>query len=67
MGNKPQPKPTLEDALIQLKINGKKFNRDAAKAMKESQGYMKKAKETLKKNNEDGTKLYLQNAASKRN
>lgn len=46
MGNKtPQkPKPTLEDALIEMKINSKKMNRDSAKAMKDSQAYMKKAK-----------------------
>lgn len=34
--------------------------------MKDSQAYMKKAKEALKKNNEEGAKLYLQSAASKR-
>ena len=67
MGNKPQaPKPTLEDALIEMKINSKRMNRESAKAMKESQGYMKKAKEALKKNNEEGAKMYLQSAASKR-
>lgn len=67
MGNKPQaPKPTLEDALIEMKINSKRMNRESAKAMKESQAYMKKAKEALKKNNEEGAKMYLQSAASKR-
>jgi len=34
--------------------------------MKESQTYVKKAKDALRKNNEDGAKLYLQSAASKR-
>jgi len=34
--------------------------------MKDSQNYMKKAKDALKKNNEEGAKLYLQSAASKR-
>ena len=67
MGNKPQaPKPTLEDALIEMKINSKRMNREAGKASKESQNYMKKAKEALKKNNEEGAKMYLQSAASKR-
>lgn len=67
MGNKPQqPKPTLEDALIEMKINSKRLSRESQKAMKDSQGYMKKAKEALKKNNEEGAKLYLQSAASKR-
>lgn len=40
--------------------------RESQKALKDSQAYMKKAKEALKKNNEDGAKLYLQSAASKR-
>lgn len=66
MGNKPAAKPTLEDALIEMKINGKRLARESQKAQKESQGYMKKAKEALRKNNEDGAKLYLQTAASKR-
>jgi charged multivesicular body protein 1 len=67
MGNKPQqPKPTLEDALIDMKINSKRLTRESQKAMKDSQGYMKKAKEALRKNNEEGAKLYLQSAASKR-
>ena len=67
MGNKPKaPKPTLEDALIEMKINSKRMNRESGKAMKDSQNYMKKAKEALRKNNEDGAKMYLQSAASKR-
>ena len=67
MGSTPQkPKPTLQDALIELKMNSKRMTRESAKSMKESQNYMKKAKEALKKNNEDGAKLYLQTAASKR-
>ena len=66
-GHQPKaPKPTLEDALIEMKINSKRLNRESAKAMKDSQNYMKKAKQALKKNNEDGAKLYLQSAASKR-
>ena len=68
MGSKaPQKaKPALEDILIEMKMNSKKLNRESAKASKDSQAYMKKAKEALKKNNEEGAKLYLQTAASKR-
>ena len=53
MGNSQpkQKKPTLEDALIEMKINGKRLNRESQKSMKDSQTYMKKAKEALKKNN----------------
>ena len=53
MGNKPQaPRPTLEDALIEMRMNSKRVSRESAKAMKDSQNYMKKAKDALKKNNE---------------
>jgi hypothetical protein len=51
MGQKPPPRPTLQDALIEMRINSKKMARESAKAMKESQAYMKKAKDALKKNN----------------
>jgi len=67
MGNGPQaPKPTLQDVLIDMKINSKKVSRESQKSMKESQVYMKKAKDLLRKNNEDSAKIYLQSAASKR-
>jgi phage shock protein A len=66
MGQAPPPRPTLQDALIDMRINSKKLTRESNKAMKESQNYMKKAKDALKKNNEEGAKLYLQSAASKR-
>lgn len=66
-GSTPQkPKPTLEDTIIEMKIASKRMHRDSTKSMKESGQYMKKAKEALKKNNEEGAKLYLQSAASKR-
>jgi charged multivesicular body protein 1 len=52
MGAKPEkPKPTLEDALIDMKINSKRLARESQKSMKESQNYMKKAKDALRKNN----------------
>jgi charged multivesicular body protein 1 len=68
MGNNPPPpkKPTMEDTLIEMKMASKRMARESAKSMKDSNAYMKKAKEALKKNNEEGAKLYLQSAASKR-
>ena len=69
MGGDQQPKakkPTMEDTLIEMKMNSKRMAREAAKSKKESEQYMKKAKDALKKNNEEGAKLYLQSAASKR-
>lgn len=64
-----QPKrqaPTMEDTLIEMKIASKRMGRESAKSMKDSQNFMKKAKEALRKNNEEGAKLYLQSAAAKR-
>ena len=64
-----QPKrqaPTMEDTLIEMKIASKRMARESAKSMKDSQNFMKKAKDALKKNNEEGAKLYLQSAAAKR-
>ena len=62
----PKKKPTMEDTLIEMKMASKRMSRESAKSKKESQKYMKMAKEALKKNNEEGAKLYLQSAASKR-
>jgi charged multivesicular body protein 1 len=50
-----------------MKIQCKQLERAGKKAEKEEQTYKKKAKEALKKNNEEGAKLYLMSAASKRN
>lgn len=68
MGNTPPPakKPTMEDTLIEMKMSSKRMARESGKSKKESEKYMKMAKDALKKNNEEGAKLYLQSAASKR-
>lgn len=68
MGNAPPPpkRPTMEDTIIEMKMASKRMARESAKSQKESQKYMKMAKDALKKNNEEGAKLYLQSAASKR-
>lgn len=65
---KPNPKrPSLEDNIIEMKLQCKQLERAAKKAEKEEATYKKKAKEALKKNNEEGAKMYLMTAASKRN
>jgi charged multivesicular body protein 1 len=49
-----QPKkqaPTMEDTLIEMKIASKRMARESTKSMKESQNFMKKAKDALRKNN----------------
>lgn len=69
MGNEP-PKPvkkvTLEDTIIDMKIQSKGVMRAAKKAEKESEKYKKQAKDALKKNNEDFAKLYITSASQKR-
>lgn len=68
MGSGPPPakKPTMEDTIIEMKMASKRMARESAKSKKDSEKYMKMAKDALKKNNEEGAKLYLQSAASKR-
>ncbi len=69
MGNDaPPPKKqvSLDDALIDMKIQSKTVMRAAKKAEKESQKYKKQAKDALKKNNEDFAKLYMTSASQKR-
>ncbi len=53
MGNAPPPpkRPTMEDTIIEMKMASKRMARESAKSMKESQKYMKMAKDALKKNN----------------
>ena len=66
--HKPPPKKmTLEDSIIEMKIQSKTLERSAKKAEKESEKYKKKAKDALKKNDEESAKMYLMSAASKHN
>jgi len=58
-------KPSMEDNIIDMKLQSKALTRAAKKSEKESAAYMKKAKEALKKNNEEAAKMYLASAASK--
>lgn len=73
MGNEPTnpkmapKKMDLDDAIIEMKIQSKGVMRAAKKAEKESDKYMKQAKEALKKNNEDFAKLHLMSASQKKN
>ena len=69
MGNDappPKKKVSLDDAIIDMKIQSKTVARAAKKAEKESQKYRKQAKDALKKNNEDFAKLYMTSASQKR-
>ena len=65
--HKPQKKMSLEDNIIEMKMQIKTLQRASKKAEKESANYQKKAKDALKKNQEEAAKMYLMSAASKRN
>ena len=70
MGNDPPPPKqvkSLQDCIIDMKIQSKQVARAAKKSEKESAKYMKQAKDALKKNNEDFAKLYITSASQKRN
>jgi charged multivesicular body protein 1 len=69
MGNdhpKTQAKPMdIDDTIFEMKMQSKSLERASHKSEKEAQECVKKAKGALKKGNEEGAKLYLQNASTK--
>ena len=70
MGNNPPPPPkapTMEETIIEMKMTARRFANESKKAEKEEKQNMDKAKMALKKNNEEGAKLYLMSAAAKHN
>ncbi|KAL4455436.1 hypothetical protein ABPG74_012588 [Tetrahymena malaccensis] len=70
MGNEP-PKPAPVkpvdpmDAILDMKMTAKQFERESKKAEQESKKLIEKAKQALQKGNEEGAKLYLQNSSMK--
>ena len=62
---KPRPQPTLEDILLDMRMQAKSFERDSRKAEKEKNQCIAKARVALQKGNEEGAKLYLGTAATK--
>ena len=71
MGNNPKApaqKPIdMNEALMNMKMKSKQFDRESSKSLKESEKNILKAKEHLKKGNEEGAKLFLELAAQKKN
>lgn len=67
MGNSdPKPKkvePTLDEVVLELKMASKRFQMESNRAEKEKVKQMSKAKEAVKKGNDESAKLYLSNAA----
>jgi len=70
MGNqagKNQPQPIdMNEALMNMKMKGKQFSRESGKCDKEKDKYIVKAKEALKKGNEEGARLFLELAQQKK-
>ncbi|EGR34601.1 Snf7 family protein, putative [Ichthyophthirius multifiliis] len=61
-----QPKPADPiEIQIDLKMAQKQFERESKKAEKEQIQIMEKARQAVQKGNEEGAKLYLQNAMAK--
>ena len=55
--NQPKAKEmSLQDAQLELKMSSKKFDYESRKATKEKEQQIKKAKDALKKNNEEGAR-----------
>ena len=61
--SKPQGKQMdMNDVIFQLKMSGKRFDRERKKCEKERDKNMKKAKACLKKGDEEGARLFVMNA-----
>ena len=60
-----KPKMDMNEMLINMKMKSKSFGRESNKAMKEKEKYYKKAKDTLKKGNEEGAQMFCDLAQQK--
>eukprot|EP01017_Pseudomicrothorax_dubius_P010830 TRINITY_DN1392_c0_g1_i2.p1 TRINITY_DN1392_c0_g1~~TRINITY_DN1392_c0_g1_i2.p1 ORF type:complete len:166 (-),score=58.12 TRINITY_DN1392_c0_g1_i2:368-865(-) len=71
MGNEPSakqtrpPPPDIYDMMFQMKMTSKQFERESKKAEADKKKEMAKAREALKKGNEEGARLFLANAGRK--
>jgi len=55
----------IDDTILEMRMQAKMLERTSKKSEKEAAQQVKKAKDALKKGNEEGAKLYLQNADMK--
>lgn len=62
MGNENTKAPVkpmdIDDTIFEMKMQAKQLERASKKSEKEAQGQVKKAKDALKKGNEEGAKYY---------
>ena len=68
MGNKPvphtppPPPPSLDDVLLNLRMEEKRLQNEYTKCLKEKDVMIKKAQTCIKQNNDEGAKMFLQSA-----
>lgn len=60
-----EPKKTMQEVLIEMKMKQRQFENSAKKAEKQKDVEFKKAQAAIQKNNEEGAKIYLQNMVGK--
>ena len=69
-GSKPAqgpPKMDMNDVVFQLRMSSKRFDRERKRSEKEKAKNMKKAKQCLKKGDEEGARLFAMNAQKNAN
>jgi len=59
------PREDIEDAMLEMRMTAKQFENGSRRAQRDQKKEIDKARAALKKGNEEGAKLFLQNAATK--
>jgi len=62
---KRDPRDEIEDAIMEMRMTSKQFENASRRAQRDQKKEIDKARAALKKGNEEGAKLFLQNAATK--
>ena len=62
---KPVKKPTLEETILDMKMTAKRFQIESNRAEKEKNREIEKARNAIKKGNDEGARLFLSMAAMK--
>lgn len=55
----------MEETILDMKMTAKRFDMESKRADKEKNKELTKARQALKKGNEEGARLFLANAATK--
>lgn len=62
---KPVKKPTLDETILDMKMTAKRFQYESNRAEKEKNKEVEKARNAIKKGNDEGARLFLSMAAMK--